>query len=425
MTRKLLLGAYVLQLLVFTSMQSAHAEYLLGPDDNLTIRVYEWPDLAGDFRVGPGGKISLPLIGDVSVAGLSTTALGRAIGQDVMKNAGLKAPPSVAVQIKEYRPFFIMGDVQKPGDYPFRPGLTVLQAVSVAGGYFRLSDPGPLRLERDAIVQRGTLRVLQDKLLELTARNARLKAEHEGAADIIFPDGDAFNHKDAKVAALIERERALFQRRKGDLDKQLAQLGDLQKLYQGEIQALQAQMESEKTQAGLVKQELDQLQGLAARGLASNPRMLLVERTIAEIEGSQRNLDALIMRSRQSIVQAAQQADELKSKFRERVDTESAAAASELQTTQAQIATAKQLVREAEDTAPVAIDRRLSNQRTAPTYTISRRNSAGQVVELDAMSSDDIEPGDVVTVNAALTGITEPVPQQSGNEMRSQLLGSR
>ncbi|MBV9202800.1 MAG: hypothetical protein JOY83_24310 [Alphaproteobacteria bacterium] len=342
-----------------------------------------------------------------------------------MKNAGLKEPPSVAVQIKEYRPFFIMGDVQKPGDYPFRPGLTVLQAVSVAGGYFRLSDPGPLRLERDAIEQRGALQVLQNKLLELMARNARLKAEHEGATDITFADGGAFDHRDAKVAALIERERALFQRRKADLDKQLSQFADLQKLYQGEIQALQAQMESEKTQAGLVKQELDQLQALAARGLASNPRMLLVERTIAEIEGSQRNLDALIMRSRQSIVQAAQQADELKSKFRERVDTESAAVASELQTAQAQIATAKQLVTEAEVAAPVAIDRRLSNQRTAPIYTISRRNLEGQVVKLHAIESDEIEPGDVVAVNAALSGTTEPIPEQSGNEMRSQLLGSR
>jgi hypothetical protein len=422
MIRKLSAGACLLPLLL--SVSAARAEYLLGPDDTLTIRVYEWPDLAGDFRIGPDGRISLPLIGNVSAAGVSTTALGQTIGQDVMKDAGLKEPPTVAVQIKEYRPFFIMGDVQKPGNYQFRPGLTVLQAVSVAGGYFRLSDPGLLRLERDAVVQRGALRVLQDKLLELTARNARLKAEGEGANEIQFPDGAGFDRNDPKVTALIDHERSLFQRRKNDLDKQLSQLRDLQKLYEGEIQALQAQMESEKRQASLVQQELDQLQGLAARGLASNPRMLLVERTIAEIEGTERNLDALVIRSRQSIVQASQQADELRAKFRERVDTESETAASELRSTRAQLATAIQLLKEAEVDAPVSVERRLRNARMEPRYTISRRNSTGEVNELQVAISDDVQPGDVLAVNAPLIATDEDVSGQSA-KMRSELLGSR
>ena len=53
--------------------QACRAEYLLGPDDNLTVRVYEWPDLNGDFKVDPDGKISFPLIGDVSATGLTTS----------------------------------------------------------------------------------------------------------------------------------------------------------------------------------------------------------------------------------------------------------------------------------------------------------------------------------------------------------------
>jgi protein involved in polysaccharide export with SLBB domain len=424
MMRKLLVGMCLLPFLCAVSVRPARAEYRLGPDDNLAIRVYEWPDLTGDFRVGPDGKISFPLIGDVSAKGLSRIELEQAIAQGVMKDAGLKEAPSVAVQIKEYRPFFIIGDVQKPGEYPFHPGLTVLQAVSVAGGYFRFSDPGLLRLERDAIMQRGALQILQDKLLELTARSARLKAESEAATDITFPTNKVFDQTNPKIASLMERERSLFQRRRSDLDKQLAQADDLQKLFGGEIQALQAQMASEKTQAGLVKQELDQLQTLAARGLASNPRMFLVERAMAEIEGTERNLDAQIMRSRQNIVQAAQKADELKSTFRERVDTESGKVASEIQSTQAQIDTAKQLVAEAEDTAPVAIARRLHNTGMEPKFTLSRRNSAGQVVEEQVVSSDEIEPGDVVSVDAALDGTTELSSETPKSERRTELLDS-
>ena len=187
--------------LVLSSVIAAgtcRAEYLLGSDDNVTVRVYEWPDLNGDFKVGPDGRISFPLIGNVLAIGLTTSQLEAAVGAKLTEQARLKVSPSVAVQIKEFRPFFIVGDVQKPGAYPFHPGLTVLQAVSVAGGFFRFSDPGLLRLERDAILHRGELAVLKDKLLALTVRGARLEAERSAAAEISFPDAEALDRNDPK-----------------------------------------------------------------------------------------------------------------------------------------------------------------------------------------------------------------------------------
>src|SRR5205085_12010330 len=151
---------------------------------------------------------------------------------------------------------------------------------------------------------------------------------------------------DPKIATIVERERGLFQARKRELEKQLSGLADLQKLFNGEIEAVQSQFQSEKRQAELVQKELDELRGLAARGLAANPRLLLVERTIAEIEGTQRNLEAIVMRARQSIAQAAQQTEELKAKSRERIDAESDTATAELRDTRARIEMAKQLITE-------------------------------------------------------------------------------
>jgi len=393
--------------------RSPCAEYLLGPDDNLTLKVYEWPDLGGDFKVGADGRISVPLIGSVAAAGLSLDQLEKTIQAMLAREAGLKESPSVAVQIKDYRPFFITGDVEKPGAYPFHPGLTVLQAVSLAGGFFRFTDPGLVRLERDAIIQQGERRMMSENLAALTARSARLTAERDGASDISFPNDSTFDQKDPKIVAVMARERLVFRTRRDDLNKQLASLSDLQNLYQGEIAALQAQIESEKQQGDLVQKEVDELRNLAARGLTSNPRLFLVERTMAEIEATQRNIQAIIMRSRQSIAQAAQQAEDFKAKFRERVDTESDEVAAKISETRSRLDTASQLVTEAEQTAPNAIMRRLRNVGMDPKFTLSRRMSNGTTQDIEADSSREIEPGDVVLVSSSTEGTTEVKARQS------------
>jgi len=404
-----------LLVLLVPPARSRCAEYLLGPDDSLTLKVYEWPDLGGDFKVGADGRISVPLIGSIAAAGLTVDQLEKTIQAMLAREAGLKDSPSVAVQIKDYRPFFITGDVEKPGAYPFHPGLTVLQAVSLAGGFFRFTDPGLVRLERDAIIQQGERHMLSENLAALTARSARLKAERDGAPDVSFPDDSTFNQKDPKVAAIMARERLVFRTRRDDLNKQLASLNELQKLYQGEIEALQAQIESEKQQGDSVQKELDGLRALAARGLTSNPRLFLVERTMAEIEATQRNIQAIIMRSRQSIAQAAQQAEDAKAKFRERVDAESDEVAAKVQETRSRLDTAGQLVTEAEQTAPGMIMRRLRNVGMDPRFTLSRRMSNGTTQDIAADSSQEVEPGDVVLVSASTEGTAEIQPKQSAN----------
>jgi hypothetical protein len=401
------LSCAVCLFVVFTTGRAPCAEYTLGPDDNLTVKVYEWPDISGDYRVSADGKISFPLIGDVPAAQLTVNQLSKKLEEMLGQQARLKDAPSVAVQVKEYRPFFISGDVQKPGAYPFRPGLTVLQAVSVAGGFFRFTDPGLLRLERDAIIHRGELSILTEKLAALTARNARLTAQRAGASEISFPNDASFNQSDPQIAAMVSRETALFHTQKADLDKQLASLTNLQNLYSGEIQSLQAQIESEKKQGDSVQKEVDELRGLAARGLTSNPRLFLVERASAEIEATERNLQAVIMRARQSIAQAGQQGEDLKIKFRERVNSESDQVNADIRDTRLRMKTTTQLAEEAEETAPLAIARRLRNTGSTPKFKVSRRASDGTEEKIDAEDSYQIEPGDVVLVDNSVSSVQE------------------
>jgi len=90
--------------------------------------------LTGEFRINDSGNIAIPLLGAVHAAGLTTGQLGDEIATELQKKDLLKNP-SVSVEVLAYRPFFILGEVTKPGEYPYEPGMTVLTAVSIAGGF--------------------------------------------------------------------------------------------------------------------------------------------------------------------------------------------------------------------------------------------------------------------------------------------------
>ena len=108
--------------------------YRLGPGDALNIRIYNQPQLSGAYSVDDSGFVSLPLLGPVAASGGGTDALEAAITAALEKN-GLILHPAVAVEVVTYRPFYILGEVNTPGQYPFRPGMTALTAISIAGGF--------------------------------------------------------------------------------------------------------------------------------------------------------------------------------------------------------------------------------------------------------------------------------------------------
>ena len=108
--------------------------YRLGPADQVRIITFGEDGLSDVFRVNDAGNIAMPLLGPVKAAGLTTDALGQSIAALLQRRNLLRAP-SVSVEVTEYRPVFILGEVNKPGQVFFQPGMTVLSAVAVAGGY--------------------------------------------------------------------------------------------------------------------------------------------------------------------------------------------------------------------------------------------------------------------------------------------------
>jgi polysaccharide export outer membrane protein len=108
--------------------------YRLGAGDQINLRIYDQSQLSGQYAVDDSGFIDLPLIGLVSAGGSSPDQLAARIAV-ALQSQQLILHPSVAVEVSRYRPFYILGEVNTPGQYPFRPDMTVLTAISIAGGF--------------------------------------------------------------------------------------------------------------------------------------------------------------------------------------------------------------------------------------------------------------------------------------------------
>lgn len=121
--------------------------YLLEPGNRIRLIVFNETSLSGDFTLDPVGNISLPLVGNIPASGVTVKTLAKRI-EDTLKRDGFLHNPSVAVEIQTYRPFYVLGEVRQPGEFPYTNGLTVLSAIARAGGYDYRAFQGEIVLSR-------------------------------------------------------------------------------------------------------------------------------------------------------------------------------------------------------------------------------------------------------------------------------------
>lgn len=111
----------------------ADKEYRLGSGDKVRVTVFGEADLSGEYEIDGSGVVAFPLIGEVKAIGGSARDLEKTIANKLLD--GYLKNPVVSIEVLTYRPFFILGEVKRPGSYPYKNGLTVLNAVAMAGGY--------------------------------------------------------------------------------------------------------------------------------------------------------------------------------------------------------------------------------------------------------------------------------------------------
>ena len=111
---------------------AVEADYQLGPGDKLRLITFGEDTLSGEFFVSDAGEVSLPLVGNLKASGLSVDEF-----QNEVKTAlaDYLKDPRVSVEVENYRPYYILGEVNRPGEYPFITGLTLLNAVATAAGF--------------------------------------------------------------------------------------------------------------------------------------------------------------------------------------------------------------------------------------------------------------------------------------------------
>lgn len=122
------------------------AGYRIGAGDRLTIRVAGEPDLTADYLVDGSGAISMPYVQNLSVGGLTTPRVEAIITERL--KAGYLRDPQVAVQVTTLRPFYILGEVGSAGSFAYQPGITVQNAIAIAGGYGARADHGKVLITR-------------------------------------------------------------------------------------------------------------------------------------------------------------------------------------------------------------------------------------------------------------------------------------
>lgn len=396
-TRPLLALAALLALLAQAPAMAE--EYALGPEDQIRVKIYEWrasrdtifewSALNDTFTVGADGALSLPFAGRIPAEGLDTAALGIAIADSLARNMGLDQAPDVAVEVTRFRPFYILGDVAQSGEFPYRPGLTVLKAVSVAGGLPNLGDLASLG--REIVSGRGDLSELRLTRVSLLARRARLAAESAGSTEIAFPAELTRPGADAAATVLMAQERALFDTRRQGLETQQRALEELRGFLDREIDSLGKQIGFLDQQIASIQQELGSVTILVDKGLAATPRQLALERSLLQVQGDRLTVETALLRARQEASRTELSLLELRNTRASEVADELRDAELSLSESERKTDTAILLLRDSEAAAP-----RIARLR--PTYTILRPDGAGGATEIVAEESTEMMPGDTLKV---------------------------
>lgn len=398
-------GGFCIALALLSAPASA-GEYRLGVMDKLRIRVAEWQTaegairdwsaVSGDYGVGADGSVSLPFIGQLPADGRTTGELADEIGKKMQVLFGLRDLPSASVEIAEYRPVYLAGEIQTPGAYPYAPGLTVLKAVSFGGG-LRRAEAGQ-RFARDFLRSEGEAAVYLAERNRLAIRRARIGAEMNDAKDIEMPK-DLGTSDEAR--AILQSEKALMASREKRLRLQLTALADLKSLLTNEIDALSKKSDTQTRQLELVQGDLAKMDSLAEKGLAISSRRLALEQRTADLQAALLDIDTASLKAKQDINKATQDETNLQNDWDAQLAQELQNTEQELDTLTLKLGTSRDLMSEALMQSADAGSLKGGLSAADIGYSILRTVD-GKAETIRATETTPVLPGDIVKVDVSV-----------------------
>jgi exopolysaccharide production protein ExoF len=391
-------GALAMGLVVALTAASAAAEpYTLNVSDKINVRVVqwkaaestfeEWTALGGEYIVGPSGTTAFPFVGDVESAGKTSQDLARELADGLKQSLGLVVSPNVSIEIAEFAPIYVAGDVQSPGEYKFLPGLTLIKALSLAGGERRGPDANA-RPERDMLTVTGAYQVMQDEQLRLLAKRARIDAELAGKDTVVPPEQFAGVEG---VEPLLADEQAVLVANLKALNSQSTALDSQTTVLQRQIETFGQKRTATERQLTVAQEQLTNVRSLANDGLAVVSRVASLETSVADFETRLLDIDMAQLQAQQAIGDAELRRSDLADSHASGLTVERQEVEAQLAEINLKLATQQGLLREAVAYSGIAPG--TASSVASYTYSIVRNGE-----EIAADMSTPVLSGDVVQV---------------------------
>lgn len=400
-----LLGAL---LALLAASGAALADTTLEPRDRVELRVARWDAAAGamspidwlrgEHVVDDDGTLELPVAGSVQAMGRAPSEVAADAAERIGASLGIVDGVHAALVIVERAPFFVVGAVQSPGAYEYRPGLTALQAVALAGGVRRTATLFT-RTDRDAVHSLGDYRLAEVERWRALARIARLEAELAGAENVAMPE----ELESAEMGeALVSAEQAILEARRENHQSELAAIADLKRLLELRIEKLEQEMALREELLVSTREEREAMTSLKERGLAATSRVNDVAREVADMEARMLALETQVLAAEQQLSEAERDELELIGNRRVSIVTELQDERSELNRIETRLATAEALFAEAARFGANISDLAASEdsgEGPMPTFVITRAGPEARPAFITDASAT-IRPGDVLEVRA-------------------------
>lgn len=380
---------------LFASPDEVH-DYRLVVGDQIRLKigqwnavdsVYEnWQGLEGEYIVNPSGSVSIPIAGFIPAAGSTVADLSSEISARIQSEIGMPAPPAISIEITLFRPIYILGAVNDPGEYQYRPQMTVVQAISLAGGYFRATQSlnNSLAASRD-------YEILRLRRLSAIARLARLDAELANSDQIKMPQ-ELENVSNSKE--LLAIEEAILSSHIEAHKSSKAALADLKKLLSARIEALAKETAIRKHQLELARKDLERQEKAVKKGLTKASTLTSASKAVSELEAKLLDLENETLSAEQKLNEAVREELELVNQRRLLIATESGETRQELDQLNIRLSAARALLATSLTGAQGSAE---PERDIKPTFILMRRIN-GKMTSLEVGENAHVKPGDTLKI---------------------------
>lgn len=405
----------------------AAADYAIQAGDEVEIAIAGMPDSKQRSTVGSDGTVEVPYVGSMKAQGLSLSAFRSSLQASLSRRSARRMsasgqetvyaidPDDISVSMSAYRPVYLVGDVAKPGEQRFRPGMTVQQAVSLSGGYdiLRVRMENPFLISADQKAEYDSLRA--DYAVE-NVRWSRLKAEFDRRPTFELRSG-ALGIDPALQKTIVELEIERFAVRQADNRKEKESLSIRIQQAQKQLADLSEQQRTEAEGVKADNQELANITELLKRGTTSTQRVTDSRR--AFLLSSTRLLQTTAL-----IAQIQRDTEELSRRLGRMDDTQRLQVSLELQDASVKLESLRSRIKAVGEKLSYTgmVRSQLVRDSASRPEVVVKRRSNGEMTRLDADEDTELAPGDLVDVSLRASAYPAPpvdFAASTGSEVRT------